>query len=317
MASRSGVRRLNSGTTITVLMGGPDAEREVSLSSGGRVAAALATFEDLTVVPRIVDAPAAAELAGLFTEDGTDVVFPVLHGAWGEGGTLQAALERLAVPFVGSGRAAAELAMDKMRSKAIVTGLDIPTPPAMRVEPGCSIDLPLPIVLIPVADGSSVGVRFVSTPGELEPARRELEAGHDRIMAEGFVSGRELTVATVAGEVLPPIEIIPADGFYDYEAKYVRDDTRYVVSPDLPPGVGDELAAWSRRILETFGVRDFGRVDWLLPDDPAGASHPSFLEVNTIPGMTDHSLVPMAAASIGLSMPALCRRLVETARARG
>lgn len=317
MASRSGVRRLNSGTTITVLMGGPDAEREVSLSSGGRVAAALATFEDLTVVPRIVDAPAAAELAGLFTEDGTDVVFPVLHGAWGEGGTLQMALERLAVPFVGSGRAAAELAMDKMRSKAIVTGLDIPTPPAMRVEPGCSIDLPLPIVLKPVADGSSVGVRFVSTPGELEPARRELEAGHDRIMAEGFVSGRELTVATVAGEVLPPIEIIPADGFYDYEAKYVRDDTRYVVSPDLPPGVGDELAAWSRRILETFGVRDFGRVDWLLPDDPAGASHPSFLEVNTIPGMTDHSLVPMAAASIGLSMPALCRRLVETARARG
>lgn len=308
---------MNPGLTVTVLMGGPDAEREVSLSSGGRVAAALSTFDDLQVATRIIDAPGVRELGGMFDEDETDVVFPMLHGAWGEGGTLQSHLETLGIPFVGSRRATAELAMDKLRSKAIVEGLDIPTPPSMLVVPGRGIDLPLPIVLKPVSDGSSVGVRAVSTPEELGPARRELESRHDRIMAEGFVSGRELTVAVAAGEILPPIEIIPASGFYDYEAKYIRDDTRYVVSPDLPPGVGNELADWSLKILETFEVRDFGRVDWLLPRDPAGPCHPSFLEVNTIPGMTDHSLVPMAAASIGLPMPALCRRLAEIAHARG
>ena len=307
---------MSTPTTVIVLMGGPDAEREVSLSSGSRVAAALETFEDLVVLARAVDAPEESELRSMFESDRADVIFPVLHGAWGEGGELQSRLESIGVPFVGSGRDAAELAMDKMRSKAMITDLDIPTPAASPVTPGREIEIPLPLVLKPIADGSSVGVRMVSTPEELTEARRTLEPRHDRIMAEAFVSGRELTVGMVDGRMLPPIEIIPTSGFYDYEAKYLRNDTRYVVSPELPSEVEDDLESWSRRILEAFAVRDFGRVDWLLPSGEGDRPRPTFLELNTIPGMTDHSLIPMAAETIGLPMPALCRRLVDAALRR-
>jgi D-alanine-D-alanine ligase len=298
-------------------MGGPDAEREVSLASGGRVVAALETFDDLTVVARPVDAPEESGLRAMFESDGADVIFPVLHGAWGEGGALQSRLERIGTPFVGSGRAAAELAMDKMRSKAMVAELAIPTPAAEPVSPGREIGIPLPLVLKPIADGSSVGVRMASTPEELAEVRPALEADHDRLMAESFVRGRELTVGMVDGAMLPPIEIIPSTGFYDYEAKYLRDDTRYVVSPDLPSGVEEDLETWSRRILDAFEVRDFGRVDWLLPSEGPSGPRPTFLEVNTIPGMTDHSLIPMGAERIGFPMPKLCRRLIEAALDRG
>lgn len=307
---------MSDPTTVIVLMGGPDAEREVSLSSGGRVTAALETFDDLRVLARTVDAPEESELRSMFESDRAEVIFPVLHGAWGEGGRLQSRLESIGLPFVGSGRDAAELAMDKMRSKAVVMNLGIPTPMAGEVTPDREIEVPLPLVLKPIADGSSVGVRMVGTQEELARARRELSSEHDRIMAEAYVRGRELTVGMVDGRMLPPIEIIPTSGFYDYEAKYLRDDTRYVVSPELPPGVEDDLQSWSRRILETFAIRDFGRVDWLLPESSTEAGDPVFLELNSIPGMTDCSLVPMAARKIGLPMPLLCRRLVDAALRR-
>ena len=132
-------------------------------------------------------------------------------------------------------------------------------------------------------------------------------------MAESWISGRELTVGIVGDDVLPVIEILPADGFYDFEAKYERNDTRYLVSPSLPHGVEPLLVDWSRRIHDGIGARDLSRVDWMLGVGTDGAPEPWFLEVNTLPGMTDHSLVPMGAEAIGLSMPALCRRLIETA----
>lgn len=307
---------MTSNPKVIVLMGGPDAEREVSLSSGERVTAALLRHEDLTVTSRVIDAPAEEELRSMIHSVDADVVFPVLHGDWGEGGILQGRLESIGIPFVGSGRAASELAMDKMRSKKVVAKLGIPTPTAAVLALGVEVDLDLPLVLKPVSDGSSVGVRPVRTAEELAAARRELEPRHDRIMAETMVSGRELTVGFLDHQVLPPIEIIPANGFYDYEAKYERDDTGYVVAPELPKDVERDLDRWSRIILEAFGVRDFGRVDWLLPGPSDPLQGPQFLEVNTIPGMTDHSLVPMAADAIGLPMPALCRRLVEAAIAR-
>ena len=308
---------MSTTTTVIVLMGGPDAERDVSLSSGRRVAAALKTFDDLVVLARDVDAPGESELRSMLESDRANVVFPVLHGAWGEGGELQSRLESIGIPFVGSGRSAAELAMDKMRSKAVIGELGIPTPFASPVIPGRPIEIPLPLVLKPISDGSSVGVRLATTRQELTEARLALEVEHDRLMAESFVAGRELTVGMAGGRMLPPIEIIPNSGFYDYEAKYLRDDTRYVVSPDLPSGIEDDLEAWSRRILEAFDVRDFGRVDWLLPSSDPLPARPTFLEVNTIPGMTDHSLIPMAAESIGLPMPSLCRLLVDAAVRRG
>ena len=306
-----------AGKTITILMGGPDAERDVSLQSGDRVAAALETFDDLRVVRRIIDDPDLRTLREVLAQDAMDLVFPVLHGPWGEGGPLQELLTRIGIPFVGSGAEAAALAMDKMRTKEAVRELGIPTPRSSHVGADGTIDLETPFVVKPIDEGSSVGVRVVSDASQTSTVVAELQASHQRLMAESFIAGRELTIGIVGDEALPVIEILPSEGLYDYDAKYLRNDTRYEVSPPLPPGLETTLADWSRQIHRGVGARDFSRIDWLLATDPHGTPSPWFLEVNTIPGMTTHSLVPMAAAAHGMPMPALCRALAATALARG
>lgn len=303
--------------SISVLMGGPDAEREVSLRSGDRVAAALETFPDLRVERHVIDRPDDPTLRDLLDRTDPDVVFPVLHGPWGEGGPLQELLVAIGRPFVGCGPASAALAMDKIATKRRATELGIPTPQATPIDGHTPPPLEMPFVIKPVDEGSSVGVRVVERADQCSEVLQELRSHHDHLMAETWISGRELTVGIVGDRVLPVIEILPAEGFYDFEAKYQRDDTRYELSPSLPPGLGDRLAAWSRTIHDGIGARDLSRVDWLLGTAPDGAPEPWFLEVNTLPGMTDHSLVPMAAEAIGLPMPALCRRLAESAFLRG
>ena len=300
-------------TRVTVLMGGPDAERAVSLDSGGRVAEALATFDDLQVTPRTIDRPDAAELSAMLDEDRAEVVFPVLHGPWGEGGPLQRLLESTGHPFVGADAEAAARAMDKLASKRIAVAAGVPTPPAAEVVPGRPIELPTPFVVKPVDEGSSVGVRFVTDPAGAEDAVTSLHETHARLMAESFVEGRELTVGILDGRTLPIVEIVPATAFYDYEAKYERDDTRYEIAPTLPEGIAESLARHSLEIHRAMGIRHLSRVDWLLGEDDDGTPRPWFLEVNTMPGMTSHSLVPMAAAAIGMGFAALCRSLVEVA----
>lgn len=303
--------------TVTVLMGGPDAERAVSLESGSRVAEALATFDDLRVVPRRIDRPDLATLEAMLDADVADVVFPVLHGPWGEGGPLQALLETTGRRFVGTGSNAAATAMDKLAAKSAATAAGLPTPSAVAVRPGEPIDLATPFVVKPVDEGSSVGVRFVHDPADAEAAVESLRSAHPRLMAESFIRGRELTVAVLDDRALPIIEIIPATGFYDYDAKYERDDTRYEVAPSLPEGVAETISGWSVDLHRAMGLRHLSRVDWLLApgDDDGTPARPWFLEVNTMPGMTGHSLVPMAAAATGLGFAALCRHLVETALA--
>ncbi|MAD78375.1 MAG: D-alanine--D-alanine ligase [Planctomycetaceae bacterium] len=308
---------LPAGRTITVLMGGPDAEREVSLLSGDRVATALETFDDLQVVRRTIDAPDLDALRDLLTADVADVVFPVLHGPWGEGGPLQELLARIGIPFVGCDADAAALAMDKMRTKEKVRGLGIPTPPSSHVGIDGTIDLKTPFVVKPIDEGSSVGVRVITDENQASTVVSELRASHRRLMAESFVEGRELTIGIVGEEALPVIEILPSNGVYDYDAKYLRNDTRYEVSPPLPVGIETMLADWSQRIHRGIGGRDLSRIDWLLDTEPDGTPRPWFLEVNTMPGMTDHSLVPMAAAASGTSMPVLCRNLAAAAFSRG
>ncbi len=296
-------------------MGGPDAERDVSLMSGEQVAAALRDAGDIETISMVVDRPTAEELV----DHRPDVVFPVLHGPYGEGGPMQEMLETLArtrgIGYVGCRPRAAALAMDKVLTKAIVSDAGVPTPRSRELRPDEPCDLEPPVVIKPANEGSSVGLTICRTRDEIDRAHRDLVAKGRRVLAETYIQGRELTVGIVNGETLPVIEIIPAVEFYDYQAKYHREDTRYVLDPVLPPGLTDAVCRHTRTVWERLGCRDIARADFML-DERGAVPSVWFLEINTMPGMTTHSLVPMAARHRGLSMTDLCAGLVRTAFAR-
>lgn len=312
--------------SVLVLGGGPDAEREVSLVSARSVADALQAAGHI-VHRRTIDRPTAADLRAMIG----DVVFPVLHGPWGEGGPMQDLLDADGRPYVGCRPQAARLAMDKIATKLVSARSGVRTAAAAVLN---TLDdqppLPLPLVVKPVHEGSSVGVYICRTPADWAraiDAVRAARAEHPaRVsMAETAIldGKRELTVGVLDGVALSPIEIVPAVEFYDYQAKYQRNDTRYVVGPALPPGVEDQLRASAVTLARALGVRHLCRVDFLL--DAHGV--PWMLEVNTMPGFTEHSLLPMAAAAgrpasveggaVGgrdpMPMPALCSWLVSLA----
>jgi D-alanine-D-alanine ligase len=301
----------NERNRVLVLMGGPDAEHEVSIQSGSEIARALRATRDYDVADEIIGRLSLDGLRGLFEAHRPDVVFPALHGPWGEGGDLQELLEEAGITYIGSRPRPARLAMDKAATKTLIEADRIPTPPwrILRIDDPC--DLEPPVVLKPVNDGSSVDLRICRSRQAVEEARQTLHQKRQRLLAEQYIHGRELTVGILCGEALPVIEITPAVEFYDYEAKYTRHDTRYVVGPDLPAGVADRCRDHALLAYRRLGCRDLARVDFLLDDRAAW-----LLEVNTMPGFTTHSLVPMAAAATGRDMPAICAELVETALAR-
>jgi D-alanine-D-alanine ligase len=301
---------IDSNPAVLVLMGGLDAEREVSLLSGQGVAQALRESGRFDVIERVVDEPTVQDLAAL----GGDVVFPVLHGPWGEGGALQRMLETVGLPYVGSRPSAAALAMHKLATKHIVSAAGVRTPSAQWLEAGDACELDPPLVLKPIDDGSSVDLHICRSATEVASIRARLHPDRGAIMAEAFVAGREITAGIVGSRLLPLVEIIPSAAveFYDYAAKYLRDDTRYVVDPLLPGHLDEQCRHAAMLAFDRVGCRDLARVDFIV-----GAEGPWFLEVNTMPGFTTHSLVPMAAAAVGLDMPALCETLVEAALDRG
>jgi D-alanine-D-alanine ligase len=305
---------LDNRPTVLVLMGGPDAEREVSLVSGRAVAEALRATDRFRVVEHVIDAITAEELERIILRERVRIVFPALHGSWGEGGPMQQVLEDCGVAYVGSKPRPAALAMNKVATKQMLAPDCIQTPESQIIasDDDCTIDPPL--VLKPVDDGSSVDLRICRSTKAVGQARAELHPRRSRLLAERYIDGRELTVGILAGEALPLIEIIPADAveFYDYEAKYERDDTRYIVDPDVPRAVAEQCRDVALLAFRRLGCRDIARVDFMYD-----ARGPWFLEINTMPGFTPHSLVPMAARAIGLEMPDICRRLVETALVRG
>lgn len=306
----------NGAVRVLVLGGGPDAERDVSLNSARAVADALLAA-GYAVERRTIERITADELARM----PGDVVFPALHGGWGEGGPLQDILESDGRPFVGSLSLAARRAMDKIATKFVALELGVPTPAAHVLDwrdPVCP--MPLPVVVKPVHEGSTIGLHLCRTPDQWTQARAAIadeasQAGTPRAyMIEPLVGApggraRELTVGLLDGRALPIIEIVPADGLYDYEAKYTRNDTRYVLDPALPPGVAERIKEQTARTARALGVRHVARADFLL--DASGTAW--FLEINTMPGFTDHSLVPKAAAHVGLSMPDVCGNLVRMA----
>ena len=286
---------------VAVLRGGPDAEHEVSLASGGRVLAALRRDPRFNATDHVIDRPTIDELAALEV----DVVFPVLHGPFGEGGELQQRLEAAGLPYVGSGPEASQLAMDKAATKTACSEVGVPTAPWAMLTPGEACPLPSPVVVKPVNEGSSVGVRLCRSADELDSARSELQDQYPDLMAEAFIKGRELTVGIAGDRTLPIIEIRPAVTFYDYEAKYERNDTEYILEPELPEGIADTCARHARTTFDCLGCRDVARVDYML--DGRGIW---MLEVNTMPGFTDHSLLPKAAQHAGTGMTELCAGLV-------
>jgi D-alanine-D-alanine ligase len=295
---------------VAVLLGGKSAERPVSLKSGGMVLAALRS--------RGVDAhafdPSTQGIDALLAQR-FERVFIALHGRFGEDGTVQGILEWLGIPYTGSGVLASALAMDKLRTKQLWQARGLPTPAYEQLSEHTDLAavaqrLGLPIMVKPVNEGSSIGMSKVRVAAGLDEAYT-LAVNYDRaVIAERFIEGTELTGAILGDEALPLIRLETPRDFYDYDAKYVVDDTRYIV----PCGLDDATERTLRQLcLDAFralGCRGWGRVDLML--DRAGK--PFLLEVNTAPGMTDHSLVPMAARAVGLSYEDLCIRILEGAR---
>jgi len=295
---------------VAVLMGGRSAERAVSLKSGAMVLAALKK--------KSIDAHAFdpkergldALIAGRF-----DRAFIALHGRYGEDGTIQGALALLGIPYTGSGVLASALAMDKWRSKLLWQACGIPTPRCELLTRASNFEavakhVGLPLMVKPANEGSSIGMSKVRSAGELAEAYA-LAANYDRlVIAEAFIEGVELTGGILGDTALPLIKLETPRDFYDYEAKYVADDTRYIIPCGLPPDAERIIQDEALRAFHVLGCSGWGRVDLML--DRSGK--PWFLEVNTSPGMTDHSLVPMAARHAGIAFEELCVRILELAQ---
>ena len=292
-----------------MLFGGRSAEREVSLKSG---AAVLAALQRSGVDAHAFD-PAKRDLHNLLDER-FDRVFIALHGRYGEDGTVQGALELMGIPYTGSGVMASSIAMDKWRTKMIWQAAGLPIPDFMMLNENSDWDavvqrLGLPLFVKPANEGSSVGISKVKQVSELKAAYEEA-AKHDKlVIAEQFVGGGEYTAAILNGRALPVIKIEPANEFYDYEAKYLRDDTRYLCPCGLSAEQEAEMQALAQQGFAVIGGQGWGRVDFLCGTD--GKAY--LLEVNTSPGMTDHSLVPMAAREAGISFEQLVVQVLESA----
>jgi D-alanine-D-alanine ligase len=303
------MRKAKSFGKVAVLFGGRSAEREVSLKSG---AAVLASLQRSGVDAYPFD-PAVQNLQAL-VDDGFDRVFIALHGRYGEDGTVQGALELLGIPYTGSGVMASALGMDKWRSKLVWQAGGLPIPDYVLLDEhsdwkAVAQKLGLPLFVKPANEGSSVGISKVKAVGELAAAYREAVRHDKLVLAESFIGGGEYTVAILGEQALPVIKIEPANEFYDYEAKYLRNDTRYLCPSDLNPAQEAGMQNLAKQGFALIGGQGWGRVDFLMSE----SGQPYLLEVNTSPGMTDHSLVPMAARQAGMSFEQLVLRILGLA----
>lgn len=303
---------MNTFGKVAVLMGGFSAEREVSLTSG---AAVLAALQSKGIDAHAFD-PRETPLAELKAQ-GFQAAFNILHGTYGEDGTVQGALEAVDIPYTGCGVLASALGMDKYRCKLIWQALGLPVPPFAVLDDESDFaaverQLGLPLFIKPAAEGSSVGVAKVKEAGGLAAAYRDLRAQnlHGDILAERFIGGGEYACGVIGGRALPTIRIIPQTEFYDYEAKYQRNDTVYLCPSDLSAAEEQAMRDLAVRAYAAIGGGSaWGRVDFLKDTD--GTLY--ILEVNTLPGMTSHSLIPKAAAQEGVGFADLCVQILQTA----
>ena len=297
---------------VAVLLGGDSSEREISLLSGNAVLAAL---ERRGVAAAAFD---PLERSLLELEQGRfDRVWIALHGPGGEDGTVQGALEYLGIPYTGSGVAGSATSMDKLRTKRLAHAIGVPSPDAMELRGPQDFELALdrlglPLIVKPTTQGSSVGMTKVETAAALAGAYAAAAAVDRSVFAESWITGREYTVALLQDRALPSIRIETPRSFYDYEAKYFRDDTRYLCPSGLSQPAEQHLQSLALAAFAAAGGEGWGRADFMM--DAAGRA--LLLEVNTVPGMTSHSLVPMAARAAGIDFDELVWRVLETSFAR-
>ena len=300
---------------VGVLFGGSSAERDVSIMSGTGVLAALQS-QGIDAHPFDPGARSLAELAA----EKFDRVFIALHGRFGEDGTIQGALELLGIPYTGSGVMASAVGMDKIATKILWLKAGLPTPDYAVLDAGSDLnriaaDLRLPLIVKPPHEGSTIGITKVSALEEFQAAYDLAASLDDAVLAEEFVTGREFTVAVLgqgaSARALPIVEIVAPQGNYDYQNKYFSDDTKYFCPAVLDEATSAEMQRIAVEAYRTSGCEGWGRVDVLLRERD---NRPFLLEVNTSPGMTGHSLVPMAARAVGISYEALCVEILRSAR---
>ncbi|MBO7236813.1 MAG: D-alanine--D-alanine ligase [Kiritimatiellae bacterium] len=291
---------------IAVLMGGRSNEREVSLDSGANVAEALSSLGKYEVIPVVLESDDLTALP-----EGVDAVYIALHGGWGENGGVQTALNRLKIPYTGPGAMTSRIAMDKIKTKMVLEMKGVPTAAWSLASPGTEASpLPLPVVVKPPSDGSSVGISKVSTPEQWKSALSaalDAQGGKGEILVEEFIPGREMTVAVIDGKALPVIEILAKDGWYGFDEKYKSDETRY---PFLEDGeLSEKLKKTAVEAYNALGCRGVTRIDFRV--SPVGRLY--VLELNTSPGFTSHSLVPMAGMKTGLTFAEVCDKILSSA----
>ena len=297
-----------SSKKICVLMGGTSNERDVSLVSGKNVVDALTSLNKYDVIPVVLDRDSVEDVPDC------DACFLALHGGWGESGGVQAALDKRKIPYTGPGAKASQIAMDKVKTKMVLEMKGVPTAKWTLASPGTEASpLPLPVVVKPPCDGSSVGISKVLTAAEWKPAldaALAAQGGKGEVMVEAFIEGREMTVAVVDGAPLPVIEICAKGGWYGYDEKYNSDETRYPFPDDPFLPLVQQIAVDAYRAC---GCRGVTRVDFRID----AKNRPFVLELNTLPGMTGHSLVPKAAQQAGIPFPELCDRMIAAAKCDG
>lgn len=302
------IRQAEDFGHVAVLMGGTAAEREVSLTSGRAVLAALVRRG-----VRATGVDVQGNLVASVLDRGFDRAFNIIHGRGGEDGVLQGTLESLGLPYTGSGVLASALAMDKLRTKLCWLGAGIPTPAWCALDSDadlgrCAAELGFPVIVKPSAEGSSIGMSRAGSLDELKLAWESASRFECAVFAEQWVGGREYTAAVLDDDPLPLIRLETPNAFYDFDAKYRADTTRYHCPSELDGDTEARFQQLALKACRAVGVRGWGRVDLLV--DASG--QPSLIEVNTVPGMTDHSLVPMAAKAAGIPFDELVWRILET-----
>lgn len=308
----SDAKKIDAGKLgkVAVLMGGLSAEREISLLSGGAVLTALKS-EGVDAYGIDVDADIVSELLN----DNYERAFIILHGRGGEDGTMQGLLELMSLPYTGSGVMASSLAMDKLKTKQIWLAMGLPTPEfcILDSEESCQQALErlsLPLIIKPVLEGSSIGMSKVEREEELIPAWQKAQQCGGTVIAERWIEGDEYTSAMLDDQVLPMIKLKTSHKFYDYDAKYEASDTQYICPCGLPEEQEADFAVLAAQAFNAVGASSWGRVDFMVDED----GQPWLIEVNTVPGMTSHSLVPMAAKQAGLSFEELVVKILSMAK---
>ncbi|NDG69690.1 MAG: D-alanine--D-alanine ligase [Proteobacteria bacterium] len=291
--------------TVGLLMGGPGKERDVSLRSGAAVAKALraagARVEEIDVTTANIALPSSLDLA-----------FNIIHGTFGEDGQLQSILHDRGIPYTGEGIEGSRTAFDKILSKEAFDRAGVPTSKWEKIRKGETPSLPLPYVVKAPRQGSSVGVHIIRDAAALAAALEDCFQYGDEVLIESFFAGRELTVGILGGEALPVVEIVPRDGFYDYDHKYTNGASEYFVPAPLTDAESSSVQSTACAAHRALGLEVYSRVDILLAADGSM----SVLEINTIPGMTELSLLPKAAAVAGLDFPTLCEEIAGLSLAK-